>query len=170
MRTIRRLRGTWLLAALALLLGAGPVGVAALQRLTATSPSPATGTAEVIAQGVAPMPAPEVSWRVVVDTADLPADAQAEQRALGFALADRDAVMLDSEASGIQTRLAGGEAAFVPDGLRQQRSSLGAFPAPYYRIALVPSAQAGDAGGDRLPLSGAPLPPPVVVACVALEI
>ncbi len=56
---------------IALLVVGTPAGAAVLQQLTADAPSPAEGHAEVIAQGVAGMPANSVAWRVVTDTTEL---------------------------------------------------------------------------------------------------
>ena len=144
----------------ALLVAAVAVPVAAFQVLAPDGPSPATGHAQVVAQGVAAMPAPEVAWRVVLDTAELPAESAVEERALGFALADRAAIVVDDQATGSQTRLAGGEALFVPGAAQQRRSALGPAETPYYRLALVPAGQATDAGGDRLVLAGDPFAAP----------
>lgn len=141
------------LAAVALLLLA-PVAGAALQRLSAEGPSPATGHAQVVAHGVSPMPASQVAWRVVLDTAEAGDDAETEERALGFAVADRAAIGVFDQATGAESRLAAGEAAFVPAAANQVRWSLGAAPASYYRIGLVPVERANDAGGDRLVFAG----------------
>lgn len=130
--------------------------VSAFQPLAADEPSPATGHAQVVAQGVAALPAPELAWRVVLDTAEALDQAATQDRALGFALADRAALVVDDAASGVQTRLAPGEALFVAGGARQRRASLDGADAPYYRLGLVPAADAGDAGGDRLVFSGDP--------------
>lgn len=131
-----------------------PVAAAALQRLAADGPSPATGHAQVVAHGVSPLPASQVAWRVVLDTAESGDDARAEERALGFAVADRAAIGVYDDATGAESRLAAGEALFVPAAASQVRWSLGAAPASYYRLALVPAEQAADAGGDRLVLAG----------------
>lgn len=132
----------------------------ALQVLTPDGPSPATGRAQVVAQGVAPLPAADLAWRVVLDTAELAEDAEVQDRALGFAVADRSAIVVDDAASGGQTRLAAGESLFVAGGARQRRSTPGPAPAPYYRIGLVPAAEAADADGDRLVLAGDPFAAP----------
>jgi hypothetical protein len=137
-----------------------PVVVLAFQRLAADSPSPATGHAQVVAQGVAPMPASSVAWRVVRDTAELPEDSADEERALGFALTDRMAIVIDDASGQRQQRLAAGEAAFVPQGAIERRSSLAPVVAPYYRIALVPTELASDAGGDRMVYAGRPFAAP----------
>ncbi|HET7094637.1 MAG TPA: hypothetical protein VFI22_14190, partial [Thermomicrobiales bacterium] len=109
---------------------------------------------------MAPLPQGDAAWRVVLDSAELPAAGAVEERALGFALADQTAIVIDEAGGDRQTRLAAGEAAFVPSGARSLRASLGASAAPYYRLALVPAAQANDAGGDRLVFAGSPFAPP----------
>ena len=152
-------RAAFLVALLAALV-ALPAAALQVVGLAPDEQSPAMGHAQVVAQGVAPMPAAEVAWRVVLDTAELAVDTTVEERALGFALADRAAIVVDDQASGAQARLAGGEALFVPGGVRQRRSALGPAPTPYYRLALVPAAQATDAGGDRLVFAGVPFTAP----------
>lgn len=140
--------------ALLLVLTVGPVGASVLRQLAQDAPSPALGHAEVVAHGVAPLPSGQLAWRVVEDTADLPADAPTEERALGFALAEDGAMLINDLSYGTQARLGAGEAAFVPNGVQQQRVSLGQDAARHYRIALVPGDQANDAGGDTLILAG----------------
>ena len=150
-------RGVVLVAALlaALLVVGAPTAGAALRALQAADdPSPAQGHAEVIAQGVAILPADEVAWRVVIDTAEPEDEAEIQERALGFALAEEDAVLINDSSFGTQTRLATGEASFVAEGVQQQRLSLGDTATDYYRIALVGTDQAGDDGGDDLIFSG----------------
>ena len=134
-------------------LAAPAMGIAG-QVLAPDAPSPASGHAQVIAQGVAAMPAPEIAWRVVLDTAESVGQAEVQERALGFAVANRAAVLVDDETTGAQTRLAPDEGVFVAGGSRQRRSSLDGVSAQYYRIALVPAENATDAGGDSLVLAG----------------
>lgn len=157
----RRSAGRRLLLAVATAVVLPTAVAAAVQLQTANAPSPATGHAQVIAHGVAPMPAESIAWRVVADTAELPAAAETEQRALGFAVADRAALAVNDTGSGQQWRLAPGEAIFVPSGAQQQRVSLGSADAPYYRVALVAAEQANDAGGDRMVLAGSLFAAPV---------
>ncbi len=139
---------------LLLVLTVGPVGASVLRQLAEDAPSPALGHAEVVAHGVAPLPSGQIAWRVVEDTADLADDAPIEERALGFALAEEGAILINDLSYGTQARLASGEAAFVPNGVQQQRVSLGQAAARHYRIALVPAREADDAGGDRMILDG----------------
>ncbi|HKG24715.1 MAG TPA: hypothetical protein VKB09_03655, partial [Thermomicrobiales bacterium] len=133
---------------------AGPIGVMARLQAALDGPSPAQDHAEVIAQGVAGMPAEQIAWRVVVDEAEPLDVAQPEERALGFALADEDGIVVNDLSDGTQTRLAAGEASFAADGVLQQRAGLGEQTVNYYRLALVPAESANDAGGDRLVFAG----------------
>lgn len=151
-------RGRWrirqvivLATALALL----PFATLALFQLAPNAPSPATGHAQVIAHGVSALPAQNLAWRIVEDTAELREQAVAEERALGFALASGQAILISDQRTAQLQRLAAGEASFVAGGSLQQRTSLDAGPTPYYRLALVPAERATDAGGDRLLFAGA---------------
>lgn len=139
-----------------------PAQGAILQAIQAApdGPSPASGHAEVIAQGVAEMPSEEIAWRVVRDEAEPTNDAEARERAVGFTLADGGAILVNDISAGTQTRLATGEAAFVPEGAQQQRASLGTEGVPYIRIALVPEAQAKETGDDTLIFGSDPFPAP----------
>jgi len=93
--------------------------------------SPASGPAQVIAQGVVPLPEGDAVWRTVRTRAPLPQDSPFEERPLGFVLASSGPLLLVDQGSGEQVRLGTGEAAIVADGTVQQRSSLGAQPVSY---------------------------------------
>jgi len=156
-----RVRPYQLLLVLALLL---PLG-STLRRVIAqedspNTPSPARVGQAVIAQGVAEMPAPQIAWRVVADTADQPGSAEYEGRALGFAVAVDDAILVSNRNTGQQVLLAPGEASFVPAGSDEKRESMGSSSTRLIRIALVAAEQAGDAGGDQMILAGAPFDAP----------
>ena len=99
--------------------------------------SPASGPAQVIAQGVVALPEGDAVWRTVRTRALLPEEAPFEERPLGFVLASSGPLLLVDQASGEQVRLGSGEAAIVSDGTVQQRSSLGAQPVSYLSIELV---------------------------------
>jgi Bacterial TSP3 repeat len=142
------------LGAAALLLFAALLPGAALAADERNAPSPAQAPAAVVAQGVGAMPAELVAWRVVRDVAELPGAARFEERAIGFTVAGADAILLTDQLDGEQTRLAAGEAAFVAEATDQMRESLGEAPSPYYRLALVPSADAGFTNGDQLVFAG----------------
>ncbi len=150
-RHTRLLEATLAALVVALLaLGMAMGATAATRQLDNDAPSPATGHAQVVAHGVAELPADEVAWRVNRAAAPRPADAPA-QDALGFVLADEDALLLNNLDSGAQARLAAGEAAFVPAGTRQEQIAFGDGPVDYVRIDLVP---ADDANGDELAYTG----------------
>lgn len=99
--------------------------------------SPASGPAQVIAQGVVPLPAGDVVWRTVRIRTLPQEDAPFEERPLGFVLASSGPLLLVDQESGEQIRLGAGEAALVPAGTVQQRSSLGSQPVSYLSIELV---------------------------------
>ena len=99
--------------------------------------SPASGPAQVIAQGVVALPEGDAVWRTVRTRALLPEEAPFEERPLGFVLASSGPLLLVDQASGEQVRLGSGEAAMVSEGTVQQRSSLGAQPVSYLSIELV---------------------------------
>lgn len=139
---------------LAALLALFPFVTLALFQLGPDAPSPASGHAQVIANGVSAMPAQTLAWRIVRDTAEPQDQSVSEERALGFVLADQQAILIDDQSFNMRTRLGAGEASFVAAGAWQQRSSLAELPAQYYRIALVPIEQAQNAGGDELVFAG----------------
>jgi hypothetical protein len=99
--------------------------------------SPASGPAQVIAQGVVALPTGDAVWRTLRTRALLPRDAPFEERPLGFVLASSGPLLLIDQESGEQVRLGTGEAAIVPAGTVQQRTSLGAQPVSYFSIELV---------------------------------
>src|SRR5215216_6198499 len=67
--------------------------------------SPASGPAQVIAQGVVPLPEGDAVWRTVRTRAPLPQDAPFEARPLGFVLASSGPLLLADQESGEQVRL-----------------------------------------------------------------
>src|SRR5262245_25525801 len=84
--SVRRIRPAALILLALVMLGPGAVVIAA--RLQAQSqPSPATGHAQVIAQGIAAVADEPMVWRVVEQTARLRADATFGRRPFGFVLA-----------------------------------------------------------------------------------
>lgn len=136
-----------------------PMATLGLQPTLPDGPSPAEGPAEVIAQGVAALP-DQAAWRVVRDTAEPLETAVPEERALGFALADQDAIVVNDLTYGTQARLAAGEASFVAAGAIQQRAAPGQSDVDYFRIALVAADEASDAGGDELLYASDAFTPP----------
>src|SRR5215207_5702126 len=123
--------------------------------------SPASGPAQVIAQGVVALPEGEAVWRTVRARALLPQDAPFEERPLGFVLASSGPLLLVDQKSGTQVRLGRGEAAIVPPGTVQQRSSLDAQPVSYLSIELVSADAAPPPPTDATVLQpGQPFPAP----------
>src|SRR5215218_1259156 len=83
-------------------------------RQTDSGFSPASGPAQVIAQGVVALPEGDAVWRTVRTRALLPQDAPFEERPLGFVLASSGPLLLVDQEFGTQVRLGSGEAALVP--------------------------------------------------------
>src|SRR5919112_715758 len=122
--------------------------------------SPVSGPAQVIAQGVVALPEGDAVWRTVRTRALLPPDAPFEERALGFVLASSGPLLLVDQGSGAQVRLGTGEAAIVPAGTVQQRSSLGAQPVSYLSIELVGVDAAPPPADATVLQPGQPFPAP----------
>ncbi len=122
--------------------------------------SPASGPAQVIAQGVVALPEGDAVWRTVRTRALLPQDAPFEEPPLGFVLAASGPLLLVDQSSGRQVRLGTGEAAIVPAGTVQQRSSLGAQPVSYLSIELVGVDAAPPPADATVLQPGQPFPSP----------
>jgi len=136
-----------------LLVAALVVGIAApaaAGAVPAGDSSLAQGHAEVIAHGVALMPTIPVIWRVSTHPAQVPAQAPVAGRVLGFVLADQGAILITDANTNDQVRLAPGEAAFVHEGDRQVRTSLGGTPAEYVALDLVPATDKENIGTGSL--------------------
>jgi hypothetical protein len=118
------------------LISLAPLQVAQARQVDETF-SPASGPAQVIAQGVAVIPAGDAVWRTVRTRAPLRGDAQFEERPLGFVFASTGPMLLVDRATGEQVRLGTGEAALTHAGTMQQRASLEAQPVSYLSIELV---------------------------------
>lgn len=141
------------------LISLAPLQVAEARQVDETF-SPASGPAQVIAQGVSALPTGDAVWRTVRTRALLPGDAQFEERPLGFVLASTGPMLLVDRATGEQVRLGTGEAALTHAGTMQQRSSLEAQPVSYLSIELV-AADAPPPPADTTVLQpGQPFPAP----------
>jgi hypothetical protein len=121
-------------------------------------PSPATRHAQVIAQGVAPMPADEIAWRLTVDRALPSTRADAEERPAGFILADKGVVALVDQDGNRLARIAPGEAIWIEPGVARAVIGLERKAPSYYDIALVPATELAE--GDPLVTGGAPFVAP----------
>ena len=146
------------IATVALLLP-GTAALAQAPPLETDDPSPATRHAQVIAHGVAPMPADEVAWRVAVDRAVPPTRADAEERPAGFILADKGVVALVDQDG---QRVWRGSRPAKRSGLSRvsTRAVIGLErKAPdYYDIALVPATELAE--GGSVVIGGAPFVAP----------
>jgi hypothetical protein len=121
-----------------------------LVKTLAAEDSPATGHAQVIAQGVAELPNIPVIWRVAKLDAQPAAQAGVFERVLGFALADQATVLVTDGTTGDEMRLAPGEGLFVHQGAQQSRASLTPKPAPYYLIDFIPASDRDILGDAKL--------------------
>src|SRR5215207_3573967 len=122
--------------------------------------SPASGPAQVIAQGVVALPEGDAVWRTVRTRAPLLQDATFEERPLGFVLASSGPLLLVDQGTGEQIRLGTGEAAIVSAGTVQKRSSLGTQPVSYLSIELVGVDAAPPAPDATVLQPGEPFPAP----------
>ena len=139
----------------------GP-GVAALAQappLEPDNPSPATRHAQVIAHGVAPMPADEIAWRLAVDQAMPPTRADADVRRAGFILADKGAVALVDQDGTRLARIAPGEAIWTAPGVAHAVIGIERKAPDYYDIALIPATEL--AAGDLVLIGGMPFIAPI---------
>ena len=136
----------------------GTVAIAQAPPLETDDPSPATRHAQVIAHGVAPMPADEIAWRLTVDRALPPTRADAEERPAGFILADKSVVALVDEEGTRLARIAPGEAIWAEPGVARAIIGLQRKAPDYYVIALVPATELAE--GDPVLIGGAPFAAP----------
>jgi len=150
----------WLVAMVLLLL---PLGAAGAWQLGPTSGSPATGSAQVVTQGIARLPGEQVVWRLVERQAPPRGVAKPVRRNLGFVLASDEPILLTNQtSSGAEdvARLAPGEALLVKDGTRQARASLTDRPVSYFALELVAADQATNVGAGTLLFVTAPFAAP----------
>ena len=105
--------------------------------------SPASGHAQVIAQGVAPMP-DEAAWRVVFHSIDPGSAAELSAGGPGFILVDTGGVVV--EEGDRSTLLAPAEAAFHASPA-SRLIPIGERPTGVFALDLVPPDAADDAGG-----------------------
>jgi len=141
----------WTVAGL-ILLGT-PAGVYATRQALNDNQSPAEGTAQVVAQGLAKLPSGPLVWRVVERVAKPRGEAEPGTRVNGYVLAQDESILLINVVNGqlVDTaRLAPGEAFAVQDGTSQIRASMTDQPVTYLSLELVPEDQAGSAGSGTL--------------------
>lgn len=122
--------------------------------------APVAGQIEVIAQGVAEVPAGDLVWRTVRARADQASVAPFSERPLSFVIAAEDPLLLADETLTHLSLLFPGEAAFVPPGVRQQRSSLTETPVTHLAVELVAADAALSSDGSTVLQPGQPFPSP----------
>ena len=137
----------------------GALGIGVAFGQSEDAPSPARGQASVIAQGVTALPVGEVGWRVRLASTATASD-QTDRDMPGFILVDQGALLVNDLDAGRQTRLATGEATFLPAPTTYREAPLGNAPASSYRIELVAGSDVGDAGDDQLAFIGEPFASP----------
>lgn len=151
----RRWRACVLVAA-ALALPVG--GVAALRQAPA-DPSPATGDAKVIAQGVVPIGPGDIVWQVARGAAQTPANAAAVEAETGFLLAADGAILVEDDA-GSQLRLAAGEAGLSEAGVGQTRAALGSNATDFWALELIEAPGGGGTGAGDPTFTSSPFTGP----------
>ena len=107
---------------------------------TAGQTSPAQGSAQVIAQGLTAPPADRVAWRVVRQQIPERIDARPSNRmqsSTGFLLADKSAIFVADQRTKLRSRLAPGEAQFIPSGANQTWANLESGATTAYSLELV---------------------------------
>jgi hypothetical protein len=118
--------------------------------------SPASGRAQVIAQGVASLPQ-EAAWRAVFHSIDPGGSGELPVGGPGFFLVDTGGVVLRGD--GRSTLLAPNEAAFHDEGTAQL-TPIGDRPAGIFAIDLTVPDAAADAGGGIPVFAGEPFAAP----------
>ena len=154
--------GRWWWFAIALLV-LTPFGVVGARQLAPSGGSPATGSAQVVTQGIAELPDDQVAWRLVERTAPPRGVAKPTKRQLGFILASDEPILLtDTTPDGTEdiARLAPGEAYLVKDGTRQARASFSDRAVKYLALELVSAAEVDDVGSGTLLYKSDPFPAP----------
>ncbi|HEU0113621.1 MAG TPA: cupin domain-containing protein, partial [Thermomicrobiales bacterium] len=118
--------------------------------------SPARGHAEVIAQGVAALPAGELVWRASYRAAAPGAPAQFAPAGPGWVVAADGAIGVQA-GDGRRSLLAPGEAAFLPPSGPAAIAVVGDEPAHWFAVDLASAANAGAGeASDRAPVFRAP--------------
>ena len=127
-------------AALAVCLATTQVASAFLQGQVPDDPSPESGSAQVVAQGVVSVQDGDVRWQITERTAPPPANASASTSEVGFLIVDSGVLLAENLSTGDQQRLPAGEAMLTMSGDEHIRAALGSDPAAYRDLALVDAA------------------------------
>ena len=118
--------------------------------------SPASGHAQVIAQGASALPSAAV-WRTVFYSIEPGSETELPAAGPGFILVDTGGVLVDDGAE--LALLAPAEASFRQDAATRL-TPIGDRPAGLFAIDLAPPESAGDAGGGIPVYASAPFAPP----------
>jgi hypothetical protein len=113
-------------------------------------PSPASGTAQVVAQGVVDIQDGDLRWEITERSAPPPANAAETTSDLGFLIVDSGVLLTEHLATGEQHRLPPGEATLTVGSAEHLRAALGSDPAVYRSLALVAVDAAPPADGTVL--------------------
>jgi Bacterial TSP3 repeat len=151
------LRGRVVVAVAALAVGIGPTLFATAFWQVPDEPSPASGTAQVIAQGVVDIQDGDLRWQITEGTAPPPANATESTSDLGFLIVDSGVLLAEDVATREQHRLPPGEAMLTLGGAEQVRAALGAEPAVYRSLALI-DADGAPPADENLPFASEPFP------------
>jgi hypothetical protein len=140
-----------------------PIVVAAAQQNGLDAPSPASGHASVLAQGIVEFPEGEFVCRVVQRVAQPLGTAQYEDQHLGFVIATDGPLLLADEVNGVPqqvARLAVGELYLVQEGTKQRRASIGDDPVNYSVLEIVPATEVDEVGDGELIIATDPIGTP----------
>ena len=152
-----RCRPVLLVAALVLGFGTAQLTTAFLQ--VPDEPSPASGTAQVVAQGVVDIPQDDIRWEITERSAPPPANATESRSDPGFLIVDSGVLLAENLATGEQQRLPLGEAMLTPGDVQQLLAALGSDPAEYRSLSLV-DADAEAPTGGTVQFTSEPFPGP----------
>jgi Bacterial TSP3 repeat len=156
----RLLRCRSILVVGGLVLGFGTAQLATAFLQVPDEPSPASGTAQVVAQGVVDIPDGDVRWEITERSAP-PANATESRSDLGFLIVDSGVLLAESLGSREQQRLPQGEAMLTLAGAEQLLMALGPDAAVYRSLSLV-EADAAATEGDGAQFTSEPFPGPGV--------
>ncbi len=140
-----------------------PAGMLTAQEFSDRDTSPATGSAQVVAQGLTDLPDGELVWRLVEREALPRGEAESGARVTGWVFAREESIILidsDGDEPVDVARLAPGEAFMVLEGTNQIRASDSDTPTTYLSFELVPASRASSTGSGRLIWATAAFTPP----------
>ena len=153
------LRGRVVVTVAALAVGFGSTQLATAFWQVPDEPSPASGTAQVIAQGVVDIQDGDLRWQITEGTAPPPPNATESRSDLGFLIVESGVLLTEDVATRDLHRLPAGEAMLTLGGAEQVLAALGSEPAAYRSLALVDVDDTPPAD-ENLPFASEPFPGP----------